>query len=85
MEDESNFLLLKVDVHKLWDQRQFTVVPTTVNGEKEKVMWWVAYVLRRPPSQEVITGPGRGETKHEASRTVKKVVECVMNSLVLLS
>ncbi|KAK5083272.1 hypothetical protein LTR70_008237 [Exophiala xenobiotica] len=55
MEDESNFLLLKVDVHKLWDQRQFTVVPRTVDGEKEKARSWVAYVLKRQPSQEVIS------------------------------
>lgn len=55
MEDESNFLLLKVDVHKLWDQRQFTVVPRTVDGEKEKAISWVAYVLKRQPSKEVIS------------------------------
>jgi len=25
IDDESNFLALKVDVHKLWDQRHFTL------------------------------------------------------------
>ena len=54
MTHSSNFLLLRVDVHKLWDQRQFTIVPRTVDEQQAERTDWVTYVLKRHPPAEVI-------------------------------
>lgn len=54
MDDESNLLLLRIDVHKLWDQRHFTIVPRLGEVDQKKTTQWVIYVFKRQPFQEVV-------------------------------
>lgn len=54
MNSESNFLLLRVDIHNLWDQRIFTIVPRVQDHDQGQPPSWVTYMLTRLPSQEVV-------------------------------
>lgn len=51
IQDESNFILLKVDVHKQWDQRQSTLAPRIMG---DATISLATYIFKRQPLWEVV-------------------------------
>lgn len=48
-----NKLLLRADVHRVWDAQTFTFVPRRVGEGEEQTTEWVTYVLKRRTRPEV--------------------------------
>jgi len=49
-----NYLLLRSDIHQLWDQRQFSILPRRIETEEGESVAWVAYVTKQHPREEVV-------------------------------